>query len=123
LQQTVHWLGRAHVGGDFLEHTLLRPGRVKREDFLDGCTSAFEHAKLNAGCRFRLPPSQGQSRCDIEKLFKDQPHLRRRTKAGKIFDRLAAVREMGLAQGLGAIHQLVLAANRLGQPVGDTAVE
>ena len=80
LEETVHRLGHAHIVHDFLQHTLLRRGGMKRQDALDRFARAVRHAEGDTGRAFPLPVLEREARGDVEELLEDQPHLGRAAK-------------------------------------------
>src|SRR5712664_190897 len=76
LEQPAHRKGRLHVGGDFLEHALLRPGRVKWQYLLYRFADTGSDLKADAGPRSLLAPLEFEAEFDEEQFVKDQPNVR-----------------------------------------------
>ena len=71
LEQPSHWKGRLHVSRDFLEHALLRAGRMKWQYLLYRFADAGPDVEGDAGARSLLAPLEFQAKFDEEQFVKD----------------------------------------------------
>ncbi len=80
LEQTAHGKRLLHVGGNLFQHTLLRRGGMKRQNFLNSGAHVFIQPKSNAGLRLLLAAFQFESQLNEKQFFEDQPDVRRRAR-------------------------------------------
>ena len=91
LQQPPHGKRLLHVGGDFLQHPLLRRRGMERKDLLDGFAHAVVQAERDSGLGFLLAAFELESQLQKEKFFKDQPHVRWGSRGLQILKALAGI--------------------------------
>ena len=92
LQQTPHRIRRLHIGGDFLQHPLLRRGRMKWQYLLNRMPHAIVQLKRDSGLRLLLPPLEFEPQLDKEQFIENQPDMRRRPRRLQIAETLARLR-------------------------------
>src|SRR5580765_3949563 len=98
LEQPAHRKGRLHVGGNFLEHALLRAGRMKWQYLLYRFSDAGPDLEGDASARSLLAPLEFEAEFDEEQFVKDQPDVRGCTRGLKIAEALASVRPVNLRE-------------------------
>src|ERR1035438_2197866 len=96
LQQTPHGIRRLHVGRDFLEHSLLRSRRMKRQYLLNGLPDAIVELKGDSRLRLLFPALEFKPKLDEEQLIEDQPDVRGRARRLQIPEALTCLRRMHL---------------------------
>src|SRR5208282_6821117 len=95
---TPHGARRLHVGGDFLQHPLLRSRRMKWQYFLNRLSNAIIKLKGDSRLCFLLPPLEFQPKLDEEELVKDQPDVRPRARRLQIAKALSRIGPVHLPQ-------------------------
>src|SRR5882724_2331351 len=118
LEQPAHRKGRLHVGGDFLEHALLRAGRMKWQYLLYRFADAGPDLEGDAGARSLLAPLEFQAEFDEQQFVKDQPDVRGRTRRLKIAEALARVGPVNFRKRFAWSDQPKMRANCGGDRVG-----
>ncbi len=100
LQQTPHGGRLLHVGGNFLEHALLRRGGMEGQNLLDGFARPVVQLERDSGLRLLLAAFEFESQLQKEKFFKDQPDVRRGAGSLQVLKALAGIGPVDLAQGV-----------------------
>ena len=80
LQQAAHGRRFFHIGGDFLQHPLLRARGMERENFLDGGAGAIVQLKSNSGLRLLFATFQLETKLHKKQLFEDETEVSRRAR-------------------------------------------
>ena len=114
LQQAIHGMRLAHVGGDLLNHALLRAGGLERQHPLDALAHAFVDFECDAGDRARFGALQRHAALEPEELLEDQAELRRRAKGIEQAQVGIGRREVHVPDSGGAAGQLEAGAQMLG---------
>src|SRR2546425_9683018 len=99
-KQPVHRHRPFDVGGDFCQNALLRGCRLERKNALQRLADAFfAHGKCDGVLAPYGAPIQRQTELKKEKLFEDEPLLRRRTECIERVERFIRRREVRVEQG------------------------
>src|SRR5258708_17808702 len=119
LQQASHRRRLLHILSNLLEHTLLCRSGMERQDFLDRLADFFIQRKCNAHALSQAPALQLQTNFKKEKLFKDQPLVRRSAGVLQVSKNFSRLREMYLRKSGAAVEQLEPTAKRRRHTIGN----
>ena len=111
LEQPTHRKGRLHVSRDFLEHALLRAGRMKWQYLLYGFAGSSTDLEGDAGARSLLAALEFESEFDEEQFVEDQANMRGCTRGLKIAEALASVGPMNFRKRFAWSNQAKMGAH------------
>jgi hypothetical protein len=118
LQQAPHGIGLLHVGGDLFQDALLRTGRVKRKNLLDGFANPVIQTEGDSGLCFHLTPLEFEAQFDEEQFLKNKAHMSRRPGRLQVREALAGIGPVHLPQSFAMGNQSHAGAHDCGNGVG-----